>query len=262
MNRKKTKKGTILRLILAAAVIVGMWIFANEPTGQVHAAESLKPAAPALDDFLVPVTQKTEVPEGYTGIYTAEQLIAVTDAPDQNYILMADIDVSSYSWEPLCTEDEPFAGIFDGNGHVISNLNGTNGLFADTSSAQIQNVGIRNGSISASFDKQWQGLIGGIVSEAGYKTIISNCYYQGNIESNAVIIGGILGDATGMNITTENCWMKGDILSTNGGSSYDEPKIGGIAGESGTTNSYVGCVHSGSIEIEGYAAYAGGIVGE
>ena len=64
------------------------------------------------------------------------------------------------------------------------------------------------------------------------------------------------------NITTENCWMKGDILSTNGGSSYDEPKIGGIAGESGTTNSYVGCVHSGSIEIEGYAAYAGGIVGE
>ncbi len=152
MDRKKMGKRNILRLILAAALIVGMWIFANEPTDQVYAAESLKPQAPSLDGFLAPVMQKTEVPEGYTGIYTAEQLIAVTDAPDQNYILMADIDVSSYSWEPLCTEDEPFAGIFDGNSHVISNLSGTNGLFADTSSAQIQNVGIRNGSISASFD--------------------------------------------------------------------------------------------------------------
>ena len=262
MNRKNAEKGTILRLILAAAVIVSMWIFANGSTGQVHAAESLKPAAPALDDFLAPVTQKTEVPEGYTGIYTAEQLLAVTDAPDRNYILMADIDVSSYSWEPLCTEDKPFAGIFDGNGHVISNLNGTNGLFAATSSAQIQNVGIRNGSISASFDNQSWGQLGGITGEAGNGTTISNCYYQGSIESNACVVGGIAGRCGRTDVTIEDCWMKGDILSTNEGSSQTQLFIGGIMGGALSTSFEIkGCIHSGSIEAQGYNAYAGGIAG-
>lgn len=56
--------------------------------------------------------------------------------------------------------------------------------------------------------------------------------------------------------------MKGDILSTNGGSSFNEPFVGGIVGgKSGTDSDIKGCTHSGSIEIQGYAAYAGGIAG-
>lgn len=75
------------------------------------------------------------------------------------------------------------------------------------------------------------------------------------------MIGGILGVSVGSDITIEDCWMKGDILSTNGGSSFNEPFVGGIVGgKSGTDSDIKGCTHSGSIEIQGYAAYAGGII--
>lgn len=256
-GQKKTGKGTVLRMILAAVLIVGMWIFANGSTDWVHAAESLKPADPALDDFLAPVTQKTEVPEGYTGIYTAEQLIAVTDAPDQNYILMADIDVSSYSWSPLCTEDEPFAGIFDGNGHVISNLNGTNGLFAYTSSAQIKNVGIRNGYISASFDNQSWGRIGGIAGNGDGN--IAHCQNYGTILSRSTYAhaGGIISTLSSSSYgSIEYCMNAADITAVD-----SDIYMGGITSTSHMNIRH--CFNCGNLSSDGSNYYyAGGIAGD
>lgn len=263
----RDRKKRILSILTALALALGLCTPLGGLVPKAEAASSPKLAAPVLDDFLVPVSQVTEVPTGYTGVYTATDLLAISDAPNGNYILMADIDLSGYDWTPLCNDSEaPFTGVFEGNGHVISSLNGVNGLFAYTSSvsssAEIRNVGIENASIAAQYDDQWNGIIGGIVAYAKEDTTISNCYFQGDIDSNANTIGGIAGLFRSAD-PVEYCWMAGDIRSTNGGDSFNSPQVGGILAESGSSGDLTvnGCIHSGSIETEGYAMYAGGISG-
>lgn len=67
--------------------------------------------------------RKTEVPEGWIGIYDAAGLNAVRYDLNAKYILMADIDLSGYdSWTPIGSREEPFKGAFDGNGRVVRNM--------------------------------------------------------------------------------------------------------------------------------------------
>ncbi len=93
------------------------------------------------------VMRLTTVPEGYIGITTPEELEAVREKLDGNYILMNDIRIPDAWYEeggiyedgfapiggiPLWRENEggvkyiantnAFIGIFNGNGHVISNV--------------------------------------------------------------------------------------------------------------------------------------------
>ena len=86
-------------------------------------------AAPIINSYLNSKTlvetsaRKTEVPDGWIGIYDAEGLNAVRDDLNANYILMEDIDLSGYeNWMPIGSRNEPFMGGFDGNGHVVRNM--------------------------------------------------------------------------------------------------------------------------------------------
>lgn len=49
-----------------------------------------------------------------------------------NAVLIADIDMSGQSWTGIAS-DKNYTGVFDGQGHTISNLAGTEGLFANNS---------------------------------------------------------------------------------------------------------------------------------
>ncbi len=55
-------------------------------------------------------------------IYTAEDLLQITQNPYGAYRLMADIDLGGKLFTPLCSERSPFMGYFDGNGKKILNL--------------------------------------------------------------------------------------------------------------------------------------------
>ncbi len=84
-------------------------------------------ATPALWGWLTfPFTrdsgQLTEVPEGYVGIYNADDLDLIRNDPDGNFILMADIDLGGKEHAPIGDYLNPFDGKFNGNGHVISNF--------------------------------------------------------------------------------------------------------------------------------------------
>lgn len=69
-----------------------------------------------------------EVPEGYTGIYTIDDLYAIRNDLGGNYILMNDIDLSETApggdwdngngWSPI----GGFIGTFDGNGYAVKNM--------------------------------------------------------------------------------------------------------------------------------------------
>jgi hypothetical protein len=61
-------------------------------------------------------------------IWSAEQLLSIGYSPgdfNDHFVLMADIDLSGTDpnlFVPIGTTQWPFAGLFDGNGHTISNL--------------------------------------------------------------------------------------------------------------------------------------------
>ena len=132
---KKSRKWT--RVIAAAALIALL--------GAAVAA------APIIRNFINTrtaqenATQLEEVPEGWIGVYTVEDLDAVRDGLGGRYILMEDLafeegdfeDGGRFAggWTPIGTEREPFVGIFNGNGHVIRGLFVTNrrgGAFGGT----------------------------------------------------------------------------------------------------------------------------------
>lgn len=103
-----------LAVTLAAAVLLMATVFAVA-------------ASPAIWKFLsFPFTrdsgQLTEVPEGYVGIYTADDLDLIRENPDGNFILMADIDLGGKEHTPIGDRLNPFEGRFNGNGHIISNF--------------------------------------------------------------------------------------------------------------------------------------------
>ena len=96
-------------------------------------------ASPAVREYLNMLFLKedsearlTEVPEGYTGIYTAEDLDNVRNDLYGNYILMNDIVLTEADYReggifdggfvPIGDEEHPFEGIFNGNGYAVSGL--------------------------------------------------------------------------------------------------------------------------------------------
>lgn len=187
--------------------------------------------------ILVSAINETEVPNGYIGIYDKDDLMAIHSNTSSKYILMNDIvfDESDFGstyndgmgWIPF----ESFSGIFDGNGHKISNLRISGeqdkvGLFGTlTASALVKNLTLENVYIDVEGD-----YVGGICGQiqmdkavSGYR--ISNCKVSGSISGNNYV-GGICGY---IDIgVTENCYIieKSCNIASVNGTQY----VGGLAG--------------------------------
>ncbi len=154
-------------------------------------------------------------------IYTAEQMNAIGAEPndrDKHFKLMADVDLSGYtetSFNIIGTSyDNPFTGVFDGNGHRISNFSYTSananhiGLFGyvDDPNAQIKDLGLIDPNIDA-------GTAWGVGSLVGYLDdgTISNCYVEGGSVSGGEDVGGLVGCNDG---TITRCYTTGSVMGT------------------------------------------------
>jgi hypothetical protein len=144
--------------------------------------------------------------------------------------LMRDIDMSSIkNWTPigLFSDDGkynvPFSGVFDGNGHVIKNLNVDvtdsyeGGFFSRChSNATITNLGFINPSIKNTTTNVRFGVVGG---ELLYSRI-TNVFVQGaRLMGTSAQQGEMAGEAVGTTFT--NCyiygtnWCDGDTTKVN-----------------------------------------------
>ncbi len=72
------------------------------------------------------------------------ELLSMGNAPDYNYVLYNDIDLTGVTWTPIGTYDSPFTGSFNGQNNVIKNLtydDGSNdnyaGLFGSVGSGSL-----------------------------------------------------------------------------------------------------------------------------
>lgn len=150
------------------------------------------------------------------------------DSEGKYYKLTADIDFSgfSYVWGngtdsvPIGTDQNPFRGTFDGNGHVIKNYTvtsnsgglGSNGLFgAAGDGAVIKNLGMTNTKVCIT-----NGIMktAAMIGQAFGKITIENCFlrdtaYQRSISGNEWTGGFVSWADFGSNIIFKNCYATG-----------------------------------------------------
>ncbi|MEN6308320.1 MAG: GLUG motif-containing protein, partial [Anaerohalosphaeraceae bacterium] len=106
--------------------------------------------------------------------------------------LMENLDLNGFTMYPI-GDLGSFSGVFDGNGHTISNViihlpsNDYVGLFSYVGPCgKIQNLGIENLTITG------RDYVGGLVGYADYSDI-ENCYITGAVNGDEFFIGGIVG---------------------------------------------------------------------
>jgi hypothetical protein len=225
-------------------------------------------------------------------IWDANHMQAIgTDPCDwaSHFILMADIDLSAYTadqfniigacrWELVgcpwwpCPEEyswecDPFSGLFDGNGHKISNFTYTGsddriGLFREVT-GHIKDLGLVGADVTG--PNQVGTLVGYLASGS-----ITQCYAEDAVVSGNNSVGGLVGESSGtiadsyalVSVTASDsvgglvgrnntepisrCYAAGEVAgSTN---------VGGLVGTNGssTSNSFW------DIESSGQPTSAGG----
>ena len=120
--------------------------------------------------------------------------------------LTSDLDMQNYKYIPAAV----FSGVFDGNGHTISNLTinqpqGENvGLIGLLERGTIKNIELRNANITG------KAKVGGLVGRTMYATII-NCGVEATVNGGNDI-GGIVGMFN--NSTMSNCYAWSEITGT------------------------------------------------
>ena len=207
----------------------------------------------------------TTIPAGYTPIYTAQNFSNIRNNPNDQYILMNDIDLKSLgTWLPI----NNFDGILDGNNFAIRNMtinssnwgwNSSGGLFVSVDNGEIKNLNIVNASISVFNDF---ASVGGIAGHIGESAKISNCSFTGSINAEipcTAYIGGIVGVSEG---EISNCYNWGNI-NINCVEPNLSPGIGGVhvGGIAGRAIDISDCYNWGNISASSGRTLAGGIAG-
>lgn len=162
------------------------------------------------------------------------------------FYLANDIELSD-TWTPISNVTYPadaFAGTFDGNGHTISGLNGSNGLFGFVNGATIKNLKVE-GTISGT-----SANVGGIVGKTQGEVTITNCSFTGSVStsksgsSNAA--GGIVGRVNAGTLKVENCANHATVTA-------EKASAAGIIGYGGSNKvTITNCYNDGAISGQWY----------
>lgn len=198
-------------------------------------------------------------------ITTAKQLQDINNDLSGCYVLTADIDLAQVDFAPIGGDAETgsFSGVFDGNGHTISNLNVFAGKYAGLfgcNEGVIKNVVLKDVNVYGS------RYVGGVVAEnTSYGTVSACTVQSGNVRSDGSVseinIGGICGINNGC---FQSEFMNGaDVTAQTNSTSIC---IGGIIGwnilsENLTINATnTGNIYS-SVRNKDLSSYAGGLIG-
>lgn len=220
---------------------------------------------------------ETDITEDYVIINNVEDLKNITNNLAGNYKLGCDLYLNTDSWEPIGTENNPFIGKFDGQGHTIYGLNGfaetyCRGLFGYCGSESVIEHLIVE--MDENVEETLYALNGyavvGMIAGISYGRI-GFCSARGNLKDSGIYttvrggakkIGMICGSGYG---EVYCCKSEGSIYASNRGSLTTEYSCaGGIVGSGyasvrNCVSNVVMGVHSGGGASA--SAYAGGISG-
>lgn len=178
--------------------------------------------------------------DGYYEIYTADQLKWFRNKVNGGSTtikarLMSDINMSKAGgFTPIGTEDNPFAGVFDGQENTIDSLTINDqkyaGFFGYVKDGSIKNLTLHHPKLTT-IDNDYLGLVAGFLTQnEGHATpvgYIENCHVQkGELlrggDGSPDYVGGIVGKVD-MSAEVRDCTFQGTVKA-------HENRIGGIAG--------------------------------
>ncbi len=236
--------------------MLGLNGFANDPNWVLDAAHDYPRLAwegtpgGIIPEPFIDWLEGQGTPEDPYRVDTADQLILLGKASilcDKHFVLGADIaldpnmpDGQVFGQAVILT----FTGVFDGNGHTISNLTMRGGSYLGLfgrlrNRAEVKNLGVVDVSVTGT-----GRLVGGLLGcNHGHGTI-TNCYTSGTI-SGRTSVGGLIG------------WNDGEVTGCySAGTASGDGFIGGLVGYN--VGNVLNCYSTGSaIGSE----FLGGLVG-
>ena len=233
-------------------------------------------------------------------IYRAAELEAIAGEPNEwgrHFKLMADIDLMAYPGVDFNGGPDgwhAFTGVFDGNGHTISNFTyrsdgwGSAGFFGyvespcarstrggvecdpNATGGVIKNLGLLNPVIDGRLEHQAGGLVGHL--DMG---TVCNCYVEGGLvlggrEETGGLVGGSYGTVRGCYVvgaTVIGTWGTGGVIGGNVGDVRDcygictvigETYVGGLVGDNFGRGPITNCFAAGRVVG---TAEVGGLLG-
>lgn len=252
MNNKKQRNKLFTMLMLVMALLIPQWGWAQEirkpsvgdgSTGNPYEIST----AAELAWF------RTYVNEGNLSV--CAKLTDNIDLKDFCHAADASNNIEK-SWEPIGSYDsypnKAYKGVFDGNGHTISNLyikvqrEGVG--FFGCASGSIKNITFDNAQVENT-GNDYNYSMTGIVVGAGFATLqnlktLNNC----SVKSGAKSLGGIAGNAKNCSNLENNATVIGVY------------EVGGIVGVVNSNATLSSCVNNGMV-TENRSGRCGGIVG-
>lgn len=199
-------------------------------------------------------------------ISTLDELKAFRDAVNsgtsykgQTVELTADIDLNGEEWTPIGKSGKTFQGIFNGNGHTVSNLVINQpgmcdvGFFGFTTNGEIKNLTIHNANIKGYLDV-------GAVAGSPYTSKYTNIKLTGDVVVEGyAYVGGMFGKNVYQNLTDLTIDANSGSYVKASSENY-RSYVGGVIGFMGEGNQTVQNVTS-NLNVIGSTCDVGGISG-
>ncbi|MCE5187355.1 MAG: PKD domain-containing protein [Planctomycetaceae bacterium] len=197
-------------------------------------------------------------PEDPWQLATCKDLITLATGSfywDKHYDLQENIDFTGSQLKPIGYDEyNAFTGTFDGNGHILINLQITDpyttytGMFGYVRNGYIRNLGLKDVLVKVS-DSFGAGGIAGLLRNSKIET----CFVKGTIKSGAGA-GGISGYCYNSKIW--NCYVQGTVSGNN--------YVGGISGQyvASVITDILNCYSTAQIDCQAPGSFFGGILGE
>ena len=220
------------------------------------------PSIESLGDGEIPAGGSTYSVSSKDSLNKLHALSASTSFEEVTFVLSNDLTlIDGEPINPIGTEEKPFMGTFDGQGHTIqvtipNNSYSAGALFAYAKNATIKNVTIK-GSIGSN------GSAGSLIGIGSGNITIDNCISYADVTANSYqFAGGIIGkyipDDDNVCCIIDNCINLGTVQ----GSSYIGEILGGIdttASHNSNMISINNCANYGQVSTNGTDGYIGGI---
>ena len=203
----------------------------------------------------------------YSGVGNGEpnNPYRIADANDMNeigthpedwgshFLLVNDINLADYTGTQFNIIgddwDHPFAGVFDGNGHTISNFtyNSTDvnhvGIFGFMWGATIKDLILSSPDINAVNSNN----VGALAGEASFPGMITSCRVEGGTTRGDGSVGGLVGRNS---YTILNCYATGTVDG--------DSNTGGLVGANNGGGQILNCYSTGNVNGN---VYTGGLLG-
>jgi hypothetical protein len=234
-NEKMKKTGLFLAVVLCISGTVFAVLSGGGTSGNPYLIQSRLD----FDEFVNPANAATYWASGkYTTLMCDPNLAGTT-------YTKSPIAPDTSNGTTGVFEGTKFAGVFDGNGHTISNLtiNASTkdfvGLFGYVDSAgQIKNLGVVNVNVTGRY------IVSGL---AGHNDgLLTSCYATGSVTGTNDYIGGLVGRNAG---SITSCYATDSV-----GGDWD---VGGLVGYN--YGAISNCYAAGTVAASSYAA--GGLAG-